>query len=83
MAEHFQYAANARPYSQINNSLYMNEINTLLQRAGMKVMPHSNLDVVAQRLQPETFKKYFIDTYHQTALSDLNIDKLLLSTFDC
>ena len=83
LAEHFQYAANARPYSQINNSLYMNEINTLLQRAGMKVMPHSNLDVVAQRLQPETFKKYFIDTYHQTALSDLNIDKLLLSTFDC
>ena len=71
LAEHFQYATNARPYNQINNSLYMNEINTLLQRAGMKVMPHSNLDIVAQRLQPETFKKYFIDTYHKTALAIL------------
>lgn len=83
LAEHFQYATNARPYSQINNSLYMNEINTLLQRAGMKVMPHSNLDIVAQRLQPETFKKYFIDTYHKTALPDLNIDRCTFATFNC
>lgn len=82
LAEHFQYAANARPYSQINNSLYMNEINTLLQRAGMKVMPHSNLDIVAQRLQPETFKKYFIDTYYKTALPDLNIDGHTFVTFN-
>ncbi len=83
LAEHFQYASNARPYPQINNSLYMNEINTLLQRAGMKVMPHGNLDVVAQRLQPETFKKYFIDTYYKTALPDLNIDKLMFTTTLC
>lgn len=83
LAEHFQYAANARPYNQINNSLYMNEINTLLQRAGMKVMSHSNLDIVAQRLKPETFKKYFIDTYHKTSLPDLNIDKHMFSTFEC
>ena len=83
LAEHFQYAANARPYRQINNSLYMNEINTLLQRAGMKTMPHSNLDIVAQRLQPETFKKYFIDTYHKTALPYLNVDKCTFATFNC
>ena len=82
LAEHFQYAANARTYSQINNSLYMNEINTLLQRAGMKVMPHGNLDIVAQRLQPEAFKRYFIDTYHKTALPDLNIDRNMFVTFN-
>lgn len=83
LAEHFQYAANARAYNQINNSLYMNEINTLLQRAGMRVMPHGNLDVVAQRLQPETFKQYFIDTYNKTALPNLNVDKYMFATMCC
>ncbi|MCM1003264.1 MAG: FHA domain-containing protein [Candidatus Gastranaerophilales bacterium] len=69
LAEHYQYAANARPFGQINNSLFMNELNTLLQKAGMKPMPHGVLDHVAQRLQPESFKKYFIDEYKKTALS--------------
>ena len=68
LAEHYQYAANARPFGQINNSLFMNEINTLLQKAGMKPMPHGILDHVAQRMQPEAFKKYFIDEYKKTAL---------------
>ena len=68
VAEHYQYAANARPYGQINNSLFMNEINTLLQKAGMKTMPHGNLDQISMHLQPETFQKYFIDQYYQTAL---------------
>ena len=68
IAEHYQYAANARPYSQINNSLFMNEINTLLQKAGMKTMPHGNLDQISMHLQPEAFQRYFIDQYYQTAL---------------
>lgn len=68
LAEHYQYAANARPYGQINNSLFMNEINTLLTKAGMKTMPHGMLDHAAMRLQPETFKKYFVDEYKRTAL---------------
>ncbi len=63
IAEHYQYAANARPYQQINNSLFMNEVNTLLKKAGMKAIPHGMLDHAAQRLQPETFKKYFTDYY--------------------
>lgn len=69
IAEHYQYAANARPYSQINNSLFMNEINTLLTKAGLKTMPHGILDIASMHLQPESFKKYFIDQYNATALS--------------
>ena len=69
IAEHYQYAANARPYGQINNSLFMNEINTMLTKAGLKTMPHGILDHAAQRLQPDTFKKYFIDQYYATALT--------------
>lgn len=68
IAEHYQYAANARPYGQINNSLFMNEVNTLLTKAKMEVIPHGMLDHAAQRLQPETFKKYFIDEYYKTRL---------------
>ncbi len=68
LAEHYQYAANARPFGQINNSLFMNEVNTLLQKAGMRTMPHGDLDNVAQRLQPDSFKRYFYDQYYKTAL---------------
>ncbi len=68
LAEHYQYAANARPFEQINNSLFMNELNTMLAKAGMSTMPHGILDHAAQRLQPDSFKKYFIDQYKETAL---------------
>ena len=68
IAEHYQYAANARPYGQINNSLFMNEVNTLLKRAGMDTMPQGILDIAAMHLQPDAFKKYFIDQYFETAL---------------
>jgi hypothetical protein len=68
IAEHYQYAANARPYQQINNSLYMNEINTLLQKAGLNTMPHGIMDHVAMRLQPDKFEKYFIDQYYATSI---------------
>ena len=68
LAEHYQYAANARPYGQINNSLFMNEVNTLLQKAGLRPIPHGELDIAAMHLQPNTFKKYFVDTYYKTKL---------------
>ena len=69
IAEHYQYAVNARPFERINNSLFMNEANTLLKKAGMSAIPHGILDHVAQRLQPETFKKYFKDYYINNKLS--------------
>lgn len=68
IAEHYQYAANARPYGQINNSLFMNEINSLLTKAGLNTMPHGQLDIAAMHLQPKTFQKYFIDQYHATGI---------------
>lgn len=68
LAEHYQYAANARPYRHINNSLFVNELNTFLIEAGMPTMPHGMLDHAAQRLQPDAFQRYFIDEYYKTAL---------------
>ena len=46
----------------------MNEVNTLLTKAGLKTMPHGMLDHAAQRLQPEAFERYFLDQYYKTAL---------------
>ena len=47
----------------------MNEVNTLLAKAGMKRMPQGILDIASMHLQPDTFKKYFIDQYYATALN--------------
>ncbi len=71
IAEHYQYAANLRCYNNINNSLFMNEINTMLKKAGMKTMPHGMMDHVAQRFQPDSFKKYFVDEYNKTTGSNV------------
>jgi hypothetical protein len=61
IAKHYQCAANARPFEQINNSLFMNEVNLMLRRAGLHEIPHGILDHAAQRLQPQTFQQYFIN----------------------
>ncbi len=68
LAEHYQYAANARPYDNINNSLFMNELNTLLNKAGLKTIPHGDLDFAAMYLQPKTFQKYFIEHYNNNSI---------------
>ena len=72
IAEHYQYAANLRCYNNINNSLFMNEVNTMLKKAGMPTMPQGMLDHVAQRFQPDSFKKYFIDEYIRTTGFNVN-----------
>ena len=70
IAYHYQYGANARPYVQINNSLFMNEVNTYLQLAGMRKMTHGEyLDHAAQRMQPKAFAKYFVDCYLENQIS--------------
>jgi hypothetical protein len=62
IGQYFQYAANGRFYAQINNSLYMNQVNALLKENGLQGIPHLNLDFLAHRLQPEVFRQYFYDT---------------------
>lgn len=61
VAEFYQYAANVRPFFNVNNSLFMNMTNELLTRHGQKPVYHGILDHAAQRLQPEAFNRYFAD----------------------
>ena len=61
VAEFYQYAANVRPFFNVNNSLFMNMTNELLSRHGQKSVYHGILDHAAQRLQPAAFNRYFSD----------------------
>ena len=61
VAEFYQYAANVRPFYNVNNSLFMNMTNELLGRHGLSPVYHGILDHAAQRLQPEAFNRYFQD----------------------
>lgn len=59
IAQFYQHAANSHLFDQINNSMFMNITNTLLERVGMVGMPHGKLDYAAMVLQPKAFVRYF------------------------
>ena len=49
----------------------------MLQKAGMKQMPHGMLDHAAQRLQPDSFKKYFIEYKNSSTFSSSPSQRLI------
>jgi|GEM_PF-3427001 len=59
IADYYQVMANALPFENINNSLFMSQTNYLLSEYGFKPMSHGYLDHLAQRLNPEQFRKAF------------------------
>jgi len=61
IALYYQYGINTHMFENINQSLFANQVNALLQVFGFKPINHGILDFVAMRLQPENFIKYFID----------------------
>lgn len=76
IAEFYQYAANSHLFDQINNSLFMNITNTLLERVGMVGIPHDELDYAAMVLQPKALVRYFsaqvLDTQDKWISKDKN-----------
>lgn len=61
IALYYQYAINTHMFENINQSLFANQANALLQVFGYKPINHGILDFVAMRFQPANFVKYFID----------------------
>lgn len=59
IAQQYQYLAIARPFKQINNSLFMNLANMQLKLLGTDGIPHREMDIAAQRMRPDVFKLYF------------------------
>ncbi|MBT4652501.1 MAG: hypothetical protein HN981_04470 [Candidatus Pacebacteria bacterium] len=61
IARQYQYGAIICPFSQINNSLFMNLANAQLKMLGLLGISHYNLDLAAQRMQQDEFTEYFLD----------------------
>jgi hypothetical protein len=57
----YQYGAVVRPFWQINNSLFMNLANMQVKMLGLRGMTHGDMDFAAQRMQPKSFVRYFMD----------------------
>jgi hypothetical protein len=67
VAELYRYAANARFFLQVNNSLNMNLCNAILERYGLKQIPHGKLDFAAQRfVDTQKFCHLFYDHVMQS-----------------
>ena len=59
IADYYHALVNARPFDQVNNSLFMSQVNVLLQRAGSRPVAHGFIDHVAQRLPGDSFRAVF------------------------
>jgi hypothetical protein len=59
LARQYQYLVTARPFEQINNSLFMNLVNAQIKLMGMQGIAHGDMDHVAMRFQPDFFVQYF------------------------
>ena len=61
VAQQYQYLVTLRPFRNINNSLFMDLANAQLKLLGFNGVSHGYMDLVAQRVAPENFVKYFSD----------------------
>jgi hypothetical protein len=59
VADLYHVLANARPFDQVNNSMFMSQVNVLLTRHGHAPVPHGWIDHLAHRLPAESFRKVF------------------------
>ncbi len=58
IAKQYQYGVCARPFVQINNSLFMQLVNMQLKLLGYAGITHGQMDIAAQRMQPSAFCRY-------------------------
>ena len=61
IARQYQYGAIARPFRQINNSLFMELANAQTKMLGYGGITHGSMDTTAQRIGTEAFAQYFVD----------------------
>ena len=59
LADYYHTILYARPMGNVNNSMFMNQVNYLLKQAGMQPVPHGHLDHIATRVSKEQFRVVF------------------------
>ncbi len=61
IALYYQYGINMHMFENVNQSLFANQVNVILNLMGLRPIEHGVLDFAAMRLQPINFTEYFID----------------------
>lgn len=59
LADYYQVGINAHLFDRVNQSLLMNQVNRMLERAGIPTVFHGNLDLAALSLNSADFRRYF------------------------
>ncbi len=59
IARYYQYAIASHMFPAGNNSLFMNQVNYMLKKSGLKPVMHGELDAMANILSQKDFEKHF------------------------
>ena len=59
LSDFYHTMINARPYTQVNQSLFMNQVNVLLQSIALPPVHHGHLDHLAHRFDYREFRQIF------------------------
>jgi hypothetical protein len=62
LSDYYHLAINWMPFSQVNNSLFMGQINVILRHCNLQSTPHGYLDLHALTQPYNEFRKIFTDT---------------------
>jgi hypothetical protein len=58
LVEYYHAAINLMPFSNINNSLFWGQINSILRLVGLNSTPHGRFDIIAMLTSPRAFSEY-------------------------
>lgn len=61
MADYYQTLVVAHPYTRVNNSVFMNQVNEMLVSLGRHPVFHRDLDFWAFGLEKKVFRRFFVD----------------------
>lgn len=73
IADYYQYCINAGFVEVSNQALCMTLVNGLLESQGLKAVEHGIFDFAAFSLQPDTFRKFFIDEVGRGGNPDVKV----------
>lgn len=59
LSDYYQIMINAHPFVRINHSLFMNQVNFILNQLGRNNLSHTEMDWLAMALDSQQFRKLF------------------------
>ena len=59
IANYYQYAISSHLFQTANNSIFMNQVNFMIKKSGLKPIMHGELDAMANILSQKDFERHF------------------------